>query len=80
MNETLFKIHSVDIDAVGLGDFGKRGKFGDGNLQRNIFGANTFLRPPPFLVPICKKPNMSLKFGLQANAGKNCVAGLKSNR
>ena len=27
MNETLFKIHDVDIDAVGLGDFGKRGKF-----------------------------------------------------
>lgn len=26
MNETLFKIHNVDIDAVGLGDFGKRGK------------------------------------------------------
>ncbi|XP_068681218.1 acyl-CoA dehydrogenase family member 10-like isoform X2 [Montipora foliosa] len=25
MNETLFKIHNVDIDAVGLGDFGKRG-------------------------------------------------------
>lgn len=27
MNETLFKIHDVDIDAVGLGDFGKRGTF-----------------------------------------------------
>ena len=27
MNETLFKIHDVDIDAVELGDFGKRGKF-----------------------------------------------------
>lgn len=27
MNETLFKIHSVDIDAVGLGDFGKRGSY-----------------------------------------------------
>ena len=26
MNETLFKIHNVDIDSVGLGDFGKRGK------------------------------------------------------
>ena len=26
MNKTLFKIHNVDIDAVGLGDFGKRGK------------------------------------------------------
>ena len=26
MNETLFKIHNVNIDAVGLGDFGKRGK------------------------------------------------------
>lgn len=25
MNETLVKIHNVDIDAVGLGDFGKRG-------------------------------------------------------
>lgn len=25
MSETLFKIHNVDIDAVGLGDFGKRG-------------------------------------------------------
>ncbi|RMX53502.1 hypothetical protein pdam_00017335 [Pocillopora damicornis] len=27
MNETLFKIHDVDIDAVGLGDFGKRGNY-----------------------------------------------------
>ncbi|XP_068750115.1 acyl-CoA dehydrogenase family member 10-like [Montipora capricornis] len=27
MNETLFKIHNVDIDAVGLGDFGKRGNY-----------------------------------------------------
>ena len=27
MNETLFKIHDVDIDAVELGDFGKRGTF-----------------------------------------------------
>ena len=27
MSETLFKIHDVDIDAVGLGDFGKRGRF-----------------------------------------------------
>lgn len=27
MNETLFKIHDVDFDAVGLGDFGKRGTF-----------------------------------------------------
>ena len=26
MNETLHRIHNVDIDAVGLGDFGKRGK------------------------------------------------------
>ena len=26
MNETLFRIHNVDIDAVRLGDFGKRGK------------------------------------------------------
>ena len=26
MNETLIKIHNVNIDAVGLGDFGKRGK------------------------------------------------------
>lgn len=27
MNETLVKIHNVDIDAVGLGDFGKRGNY-----------------------------------------------------
>jgi len=27
MNETLFRIHNVDIDAVGLGDFGKRGNY-----------------------------------------------------
>ena len=26
MNETLHRIHHVDIDVVGLGDFGKRGK------------------------------------------------------
>lgn len=32
MNETLFKIHNVDIDAVGLGDFGKRGILGDKSL------------------------------------------------
>ena len=43
MNETLFKIHKVDIDAVGLGDFGKRGNtlysvVWETDLAQNPFG------------------------------------------
>ncbi|XP_074642209.1 acyl-CoA dehydrogenase family member 10-like [Tubulanus polymorphus] len=34
MNEVLSKIHKVDIDAAGLGDFGKRGEYMKRNLQR----------------------------------------------
>lgn len=48
MNETLHRIHHVDIDVVGLGDFGKRGKL-CGPLQSSavhLENARGYLKTP----------------------------------
>lgn len=48
MNETLHRIHNVDIDAVGLGDFGKRGKLGGPLLSSAVHleNARGYLKSP----------------------------------